>query len=50
MFLPQKRSCSLEFLKEILAGKKRYFLLREINPVRIPICPELTVDRILQKV
>ena len=50
MFLPEYRNCSLEFLKDILAGKKRYFMLHEVVIVRVPICPELTVEKILQRV
>ena len=40
------RNCSLEFLREILGGKRKYFLLHEIASVHVPVCPELTVKRI----
>jgi hypothetical protein len=43
-------NCSLEFLREILAGTRKYFLLHEIATVRVPVCPELTVERILHRV
>ena len=48
--MPELRNCSLEFLKDILAGKKRYFMLHEVIIVRVPICPELTVEKILARV
>ena len=40
----------MEFLREILGGKRKYFLLHEIASVRVPVCPELTVERILHRV
>ena len=40
----------MEFIREILAGTRKYFLLHEIASVRVPVCPELTVERILQRV
>jgi hypothetical protein len=40
----------MEFLKEILAGTKKYFLLDEVAKINVPICPELTVERILKQV
>ena len=43
-------NCSLKFIREILAGTRKYFLLHEIASVRVPVCPELSVERILQRV
>jgi len=50
IYLPTLRNCTLEFLKEILAGQKKYFLLSEIAMIRVPLCPEITVERILKLV
>ena len=40
----------MEFLKDILAGTKKYFLLDEVAKINVPMCPELTVERILKQV
>ena len=40
----------MEFLKEILAGTKKYFLLDEVAKINVPFAPELTVERILKQV
>jgi len=40
----------MEFLKEILAGTKKYFLLDEVAKINVPMCPELTIERILKQV
>ena len=40
----------MDFLKEILSGKKRYFLQSEISHVTVPTCPELTVARVIKRV
>ena len=40
----------MEFLKDILAGTKKYFLLDEVAKIHVPMCPELTVERILKQV
>ena len=43
IFLPQLRNCPMEFIRDILCGKKKYFLRREIISIKVPTCPELTV-------
>jgi hypothetical protein len=40
----------MEFLKEILAGTKKYFLLDEVAKINVPFAHELTVERILKQV
>ena len=40
----------MEFLKEILAGTKKYFLLDEVAKIKVPFAHELTVERILKQV
>ena len=47
--MPSIRNCSLEFLKDILCGKKKYFL-REIICLKVPTCPELTAANVMQQV
>ena len=50
IFLPSLKNCPMEFLKDILAGTKKYFLLNEVAKINVPMCPELTVERILKQV
>ena len=50
IFLPTLRNCSMEFLKDILCGKKQYILQQNIVTIKVPTCPELTVDKVLQQV
>ncbi len=33
------------FIRDILSGKKKYFLCREIFSLKVPACPELTVTK-----
>jgi hypothetical protein len=40
----------MEFLKDILCGKKQYFLLQDVIITKVPLCPELTVERVLNQV
>ena len=40
----------MDFLKEILAGKKKYFVLAQVSHINVPICPELTVERVIKQV
>jgi hypothetical protein len=40
----------MEFLKDILCGKKKYFLQKDVLWLRVPMCPELTVDKVMMQV
>jgi len=40
----------MEFLKNILSGKKQYFLQEQVAMIRVPMCPELTVERVIKQV
>ena len=40
----------MEFLQDILCGKKQYILQQNIVTIKVPKCPELTVDKVLQQV
>ena len=40
----------MEFIKDILCGKKKYFLRREIISLKVPTCPELTVKIVMEQV
>jgi len=40
----------MEFLRDILCGKKQYILQQNIVTIKVPACPELTVDKVLQQV
>ena len=40
----------MDFLKEILSGKKKYFLQAQVNNITVPSCPELTVARVIKQV
>ena len=38
------------FIRDILSGKKKYFLRREIISLKVPTCPELTVANVMEQV
>ena len=40
----------MDFLREILSGKKKYFLQSEISHIIVPTFPELTVARVIKMV
>ena len=40
----------MEFIKDILCGKKKYFLQKDIMWLRVPMCPELTVHKVMMQV
>ena len=40
----------MEFLKDIIGTKKQYFLQQQIVTIRVPMCPELTVEKVLKQV
>ena len=40
----------MQFLREILGNKKKYFLQSEIIDVNVPMCPEITVERVLEQI
>jgi len=48
--LPPERYCSLTFMKQILAGKKKYFQNFEIQPVTVPRYAAITMSLVLSKV
>jgi hypothetical protein len=48
--LPSIRNCSLEFLKDILCGKKKYFLRSQIKSINVPRFAELSTKRVLNLV
>ncbi len=49
MFLPSLRNCSLEFLKDILSGKKKYLLQSQVMNFHVPKCFQLTVGEVIKK-
>ena len=40
----------MDFLKDVLRGVKRYFLISQVQFVKVPFCHELTVERVLAQV
>ena len=40
----------MEFINDILCGKKKYFLQGEIISLEVPTCPELTVKTVMEQV
>ncbi len=38
------------FIWDILSGKKKYFLRREIFSLKVPACPEMTVENVMKQV
>lgn len=50
LFLPPKRSCSVNFLRGILQGEKSYFLNKDVPYVYIDQLEGLTIKNVLDKV
>ncbi len=50
MFLFSRRNCSLEFIKDILSGKKKYLLQSQIMKFHVPKCPQLTVAEVIKQI
>ena len=48
MHLPDKRYCTLEFLKQLLSGAKRYFKNSEVRPVNVPRYKTLSLKHVLE--
>jgi hypothetical protein len=44
LHLPAFDDCSLDFIREILSGRKKLFKLREINPAVVPKFTEFNCD------
>jgi hypothetical protein len=40
----------MKFLSDIISGKKKYFLYHETVDIKVPMCPELTVESVYDKV
>ena len=40
----------MQFLRDILGNKKKYFLQSEIIDVNVPMSPEITVERVLEQI
>ncbi len=40
----------MEFIRDILSGKKKFFLRQEIFSLKVPSCPELTVENVMKQV
>jgi len=38
------------FIRDIFSGKKKYFLRRENFSLKVPACPELTVENFMKQV
>ena len=45
--MPSIRNCPISFLRDILCGRKRFFLQREVAHITVPKCPELTIEKVL---
>ena len=48
MYLPEKRYCTLEFLKGLLSGTKSYFKNSEVRPVNVPRYKSLSLKHVLE--
>ena len=49
-FLPPAKFCSLEFMREVLSGKKRVFHRCDVIHYQVPRYRELSIKRILAMV
>jgi len=50
LHLPKQSQCSLEFLQQIIEGKKSSIERYKVKNVKIPTWPELSVARLLPDV
>lgn len=50
LFLPPKHMCTIEFLKQILQGKKSYFLNHDVPYVYVQKLERLTIKNVMEKV
>ena len=48
MHLPDRRYCTLHFLKQILSGKKLFYTNEQIRKVIVPRFKQLTFDRVME--
>jgi hypothetical protein len=48
--LPPKRLCSIQFLRDILSGKKKYFYTHDIAMINVCRIEHLTVKSVLDKI
>ena len=48
MFLPERRYCTMEFVRAVMNGRKRYFKNEEVRKVRVPRYKQLTYQRVIE--
>lgn len=50
LYLPPYDECTVEFMRDLMCGKKRCFHNKDIKMVNVPVLPELTAKRIYEMV
>ena len=45
--MPERRYCTMEYLRGVLNGRKKVFKNEEVRKVRVPRYKELTVDKVM---
>ena len=48
IFLPSCRFATLDFLKDILSGRKAYFTMSQVRPIKVPFYAELSMISVLR--
>ena len=48
IYLPERRFCSMEFIRALLNGRKRYFKNDELRKVKVPRYKQLTYQRVIE--
>ena len=47
IYLPERRYCTMDFVRALLNGRKRYFKNEELRKVKVPRYKQLTYTRVL---
>ena len=50
IYLPERRYCTMPFLKAILSGKKKHFLNKDVRRISVPRYKQLSLKKILEHV
>ena len=48
LYLPERRFCSMDFLRGVLNGRKSVFKNSEVQRVKVPRYKQLTLEKVMQ--
>jgi len=48
IYLPERRYCTLAYLKSLLSGEKSFFKNQEVRPVKVPRYKTLSIKHVLE--